>query len=184
MPSIIRRRDALRLGAAALLGGFAQPAFARALGADAPRRAILHNLHTGETFDEVYYEGGRYVAQAMAQGMKVLRDWRTGEEKMIEPQLFDALHAINLRLETDRPFQIISGYRSPQTNSMLHAKSSGVASNSQHTLGKAVDVRLQGVDLRNLRLAALDVAAGGVGFYPQSNFVHVDTGRVRQWAGS
>ena len=103
---------------------------------------------------------------------------------MIEPQLFDALHAINLRLETDRPFQIISGYRSPQTNSMLHAKSSGVASNSQHTLGKAVDVRLQGVDLRNLRMAALDVAAGGVGFYPQSNFVHVDTGRVRQWAGS
>ncbi|MCR5878474.1 YcbK family protein [Phenylobacterium sp. J367] len=182
MQTLIGRRAALRLGAGALLSGLAMPAFASNLDAG-PRRAILHNLHTGDRFNEVYFANGRYVPDALAEAMRVLRDWRTGEQKMMEPALFDALHAINTRLETNQPFQIISGYRSPKTNAALHAKSKGVASNSQHTLGKAVDVRIQGVDLRNLQKAALNVGAGGVGFYPKSNFVHVDTGRVRQWSG-
>ena len=183
--TIIGRRAALRLSGAALLGGVAAPAvsWADIPGDIRPRRAILHNLHTGDTFDEVYFEGGRYVPQALAEAMRVLRDWRTGEEHIIEPGLFDALHAISLKLETDRPFQIISGYRSPKTNAALHARSSGVASQSQHMLGKAVDVRLQGVDLCNLHKAALAVSAGGVGYYPKSDFVHVDVGRVRQWTG-
>jgi uncharacterized protein YcbK (DUF882 family) len=113
----------------------------------------------------------------------VLRDWRNGEEHVMDPRLFDALHAINDRLGANQPFQIISGYRSPKTNAAMHARSAGVASNSQHTYGKAVDVRIQGVDLRNLHKAALDVSAGGVGFYPTSNFVHVDVARVRRWTG-
>ncbi len=149
-----------------------------------PRRAVLKNLHTGEAFSELYYANGAYIPDALAAANRVLRDWRTGEKTRIEPELFDALHAISSKLETRAPFQIISGYRSPKTNAMLHAKSKGVASNSQHTLGKAVDVRLAGVELTNLRKAALAVGAGGVGFYPVSNFVHVDTGRVRQWSGA
>ena len=192
MQQLIGRRDALRLGGAALAGaaastlslpGSSLSAWAANLSPEGPRRAILHNLHTGDTFNEVYFANGRYVPAAMAEAMRVLRDWRNGEERVMDPRLFDALHAIQGRLETNQPFQIISGYRSPRTNAMLHARSSGVASNSQHTQGKAVDVRIQGVDLRNLHKAALDVSAGGVGFYPTSNFVHVDVARVRRWTG-
>ncbi|MET0273670.1 MAG: YcbK family protein [Phenylobacterium sp.] len=183
--TIIGRREALRLGGGALLASAAVPTmgWASVLGATEPRRAMLHNLHTGDRFNEVYFENGRYVPGALAEAMRVLRDWRTGEEHVMEPGLFDALHAISVKLDSRTPFQIISGYRSSKTNAALHAKSSGVASNSQHTLGKAVDVRLQGVDLRNLHKAALATAAGGVGFYPKSDFVHVDVGRVRQWVG-
>ena len=157
---------------------------APALTREPVRKALLHNLHTGETFNEVYYENGRYVPQALAQAMRVMRDWRNGQEHFMDPRLFDALHAINTRLETNKPFQIISGYRSPQTNAAMHAKSSEVASKSQHMLGKASDVRIEGVDLRNLHKAALDVSAGGVGFYPVSNFVHVDVAAVRHWSGT
>lgn len=149
----------------------------------APRRAMLHNLHTGDKFNEVYFANGKYQPDALAEAMRVLRDWRNGEEHVMDPRLFDALHSISDRVGSNQPFQIISGYRSPQTNAAMHARSSGVASNSQHTYGKAVDVRIQGVDLRNLHKAALDVSAGGVGFYPTSNFVHVDVARVRQWTG-
>jgi uncharacterized protein YcbK (DUF882 family) len=182
MPPFLRRRDALTFGAALGFSAFVSPAFAQALGD--VRRASLHNLHTGDRFNEVYYEGGRYLPDALAEAQKVLRDWRTGDEHFMDPRLFDALHAIQGRLETDAPYQIISGYRSPKTNSMLHARSHQVASRSQHTLGKAVDVRIQGVELKNLRRAALSVKAGGVGYYPVSNFVHVDVARVRQWSGS
>lgn len=183
MTDLARRRLLLTLGAAAG-ASVVTPAWAQALPLAAPRRAILHNLHTGETFNEVYYADGRYLPDALTEANRVMRDWRTGDEKFIDPGLFDALHAIGDRLETRRPFQIISGYRSPRTNAMLHARSKGVASNSQHTLGKAIDVRVEGVELARLKNAALDLGAGGVGFYPVSNFVHVDTGRVRQWRGS
>jgi uncharacterized protein YcbK (DUF882 family) len=145
---------------------------------------MLHNLHTGDTFNEVYWADGAYVPGALTEAMRVMRDWRNGEEHPMDPRLFDALHAINDKLDTDQPFQLISGYRSPRTNAMLHARSSGVAEHSQHMLGKASDIRVQGVDLRRLRAAALDVGAGGVGYYPVSNFVHVDVARVRQWTGA
>jgi len=162
----------------------AAPAWSRSLDVWEPRRAVLHNLHTGDAFNEVYYANGSYLPDALAAANRVMRDWRTGDEHFIDPGLFDALHAIQSKLETPRPFQIISGYRSPRTNAMLAGRSKGVATNSQHTLGKAIDVRLQGVELSRLRDAALAVGAGGVGFYPVSDFVHVDTGRVRQWRGS
>ncbi len=184
MSNLVRRRQLLTLGAAAGLAMISAPAWARSLDIWEPRRAILDNLHTGEKFNEVYYANGSYLPDALAEATRVMRDWRTGDEHFIDPGLFDALHAIGDRLETRQPFQIISGYRSPRTNAMLHARSSGVAENSQHTVGKAIDIRLPGVELRNLRNAALSVGAGGVGFYPVSNFVHVDTGRVRQWQGS
>ena len=183
MPPSLRRRDALKFGAALGLSALSAPALAQAAPGEV-RRAVLHNLHTGEAFDEVYFANGRYMPDALAAAQKVLRDWRTGDQHYMDPGLFDALHAIQGRLETRAPFQIISGYRSPRTNAMLHARSSGVASNSQHTVGKAVDVRIQGVDLNNLHRAALNVSAGGVGLYPVSNFVHVDVGRVRRWTGA
>jgi uncharacterized protein YcbK (DUF882 family) len=98
--------------------------------------------------------------------------------------LFDLLHQLSGRLETSGPFQIISGYRSPATNAALHARSSGVAKHSLHMEGMATDIRVPGVELGRLRAAALDIGRGGVGYYPQSNFVHVDTGRVRRWTGA
>ena len=184
MPTLVRRREALGIAGAFGLSAFALPTWAQALPADAPRRAALKNLHTGDAFTGVYFENGRYLPDAMAEAQRVLRDWRTGDEHFMDPGLFDALHAISDKLETRSPFQIISGYRSPKTNAMLNGRSKGVATNSQHTVGKAIDVRVPGVDLSRLNGAALAVGAGGVGFYPVSNFVHVDTGRVRQWRGS
>ncbi len=148
------------------------------------RRAFVHNLHTGETLNAVYWESGRYVPDALAEAMRVMRDWRNGQEHAMDPRLFDLLHAVQLKLEVNRPVQLISGYRSPATNAMLHAESGQVAAHSQHLLGKASDIRIDGVDLSNLHRAALGLRAGGVGFYPQSDFVHVDVGPVRQWSGT
>ncbi|HEY5410650.1 MAG TPA: DUF882 domain-containing protein [Caulobacteraceae bacterium] len=148
------------------------------------RKASIHNLHTGEMLDTVYWENGKYVPGALAEAMRVMRDWRNGDEHVMDPRLFDLLHAIQSRLEVKTPFQLISGYRSPQTNAMLHAESGQVASKSQHVLGKASDIRVEGVELANLHKAALSLKAGGVGFYPVSNFVHVDVGAVRQWSGT
>lgn len=184
MPNLVRRRELLTFGAATGLAAIAAPAWARNLDVWEPRRAVLHNLHTGDAFNDVYFANGSYIPDALAEANRVMRDWRTGDQHFIDPGLFDALHAIRGKLEARRPFQIISGYRSPRTNAMLHSRSKGVAQNSQHTQGKAIDVRMEGVQLTHLRDAALAVGAGGVGFYPVSNFVHVDTGRVRQWRGS
>jgi len=195
---IVARRRALTLGLATSAAGL-WPLKALAtlgplthlrgpVGADAapssPRRAYVHNLHTGETLDAVYFEGGRYVPGALAAAMRVLRDWRDGREHMMDPRLFDLLHALRAKTEASAPFQIISGYRSPASNAMMHAESHEVASKSQHVLGKALDIRIAGVDLARLHQAALSLNAGGVGYYPQSNFVHVDVGPVRHWAGT
>lgn len=159
------------------------PAVVTRPAADA-RQLFLQNLHTGDRLKTVYWENGAYVEDALDEARHVLRDWRNGEQHQMDPELFDIFHGLRTRLEVDRPFQIISGYRSPATNAKLAAQSSGVAKRSLHMQGKAVDLRLEGVDLRHVRKAALDMGAGGVGFYPRSNFVHVDTGRVRQWSGA
>ena len=148
------------------------------------RRAAIHNLHTGEALDVVYWEQGKYVPDALAEAMRVMRDWRNGEEHVMDPRLFDVLHGVQAKLGTNKPFQLISGYRSPETNAHLHAESGQVASHSQHMLGKASDIRVEGVDLAVLHRAAQSLKAGGVGFYPVSDFVHVDVGPVRQWSGT
>ena len=184
MPNLVRRRDLLKFGAALGVSAIAAPAWAQNFDIWEPRWAVLDNLHTGERFSSVYYANGSYLPDALAEATRVMRDWRTGDEHFIDPTLFDALHAIGGKLETRKPFQIISGYRSPKTNAMLHRRSDGVAEHSQHTVGKAIDLRIEGVELSNLRAAAAAIGAGGVGYYPASNFVHVDTGRVRQWRGS
>ncbi|MDR3509422.1 MAG: DUF882 domain-containing protein [Caulobacteraceae bacterium] len=148
------------------------------------RRIFAHNTHTGEVLNAVYYEAGRYIPDALAAAKHVLRDWRNGQQHFMDPHLFDLLHNLRIRLGTNQPFQIWSGYRSPATNAMLHARSEQVASKSQHLLGKAVDITVEGVDLAHLHRAALSLRGGGVGFYPESGFVHVDVGRVREWAAA
>ncbi|QGZ94754.1 DUF882 domain-containing protein [Terricaulis silvestris] len=145
------------------------------------RRLAFVNTHTGDTFADAYWEAGNYVPDAMAAINHVMRDHRSSEAHEIDPRLLDQLHALRGAVETQTPYQIISGYRSPVTNAALHEGSSGVATRSLHMEGRAIDIRIRGVDTARLRDAALDMAAGGVGYYQASDFIHVDTGRVRRW---
>lgn len=150
----------------------------------AVRSLSFFNTHTGERLKTTYCCDGKYEPQALAELNHILRDFRANEVKPIDPKLFDLLHELSGTLETDTPFHIISGYRSPNTNTMLRTKGgahTGVASKSLHMVGKAIDIRVPGVKLDHLRGAARSLKLGGVGYYPSSNFVHVDTGRVRFW---
>jgi uncharacterized protein YcbK (DUF882 family) len=139
------------------------------------------NTHTGESFADAYWENGNYVPDAMAAINRVMRDHRSNEVHEIDPRLLDQLHALKGHVGATSPYQIISGYRSPATNAALHANSNGVATRSLHMDGRAIDIRVRGVDLPRLRDAAIAMQAGGVGYYEASDFVHVDTGRVRRW---
>jgi uncharacterized protein YcbK (DUF882 family) len=145
------------------------------------RQVALHNLHTGESVSTVYWEDGAYVPGALHEVSHVLRDFRTGDVHAIRPELMDLLHNLSRTLEVDRPFQVISGYRSPQTNAMLREESNGVAQHSLHMQGMAIDIRIERVPLARLHKAALVLQRGGVGYYPDSDFVHVDIGPVRRW---
>lgn len=165
----------------AVAGGtlVARPRRARA---SAASRAIgLRHLHTGETLSVEYAVGDRYLPDALAAVNRLLRDFRTGDVHPIDPDLLDLLHQMAGRLGTRQAFEVISGYRSPVTNAALRRRSEGVAARSLHMVGQAIDIRVAGVALVTLRAAALDLKGGGVGYYPVSNFVHVDTGRRRQW---
>lgn len=147
-----------------------------------PERSLsFYNLHTTESLKTVYWHRGDYVPSALDEINRVLRDHRTDETHEIDPRLLDLLCDLRLRLDTRETFQIISGYRSPATNALLHANSDGVATRSLHMDGKAIDIRIPGRALSLLRKTALSIKAGGVGYYPSSNFVHVDVGRVRSW---
>ncbi len=148
------------------------------------RRIAFDNLHTGEKLDIAYWEKGAYSAEALAAVNHVLRDFRTGDEFPIAPNLLDLLVALSARTELAPRYAVISGYRSPATNAMLHARSEQVASGSLHTKGMAIDMRLADLDLDRLRDAAQSLSLGGVGYYPVSDFVHVDVGRVRHWDGA
>lgn len=139
------------------------------------------HLHTAERLEVAYRAGGRYLPSGLSAVNHLLRDFRTGDEHAIDPGLLDLLHALHTSTGSQRPFAVISAYRSPATNSMLRRHGGGVASGSLHMQGRAIDIRLADVPLAVLRDAALDLRRGGVGFYPSSNFVHVDTGRVRHW---
>ena len=129
----------------------------------------------------MYWLGGDYVASSLSDINRVLRDHRNGQKHEIDRRLLDLLCELRLKLDTTQPLHIISGYRSPATNALLHSKSDGVATRSLHMLGKAADIRIPGRELSLLRKTALSMKAGGVGYYPESDFVHVDVGRVRTW---
>ncbi len=151
----------------------AAPVGARAL-------RFLHT-HTAERLLVEYHDGREYLPDALTTVNQFLRDFRTGDVHEIDPGLLDLLHSLAGATGTTRSFEVISGYRSPATNQMLRQHSEGVASGSLHMQGMAIDIRLPDVPLTKLRRAALAAGRGGVGFYPASQFVHVDTGRVRAW---
>jgi uncharacterized protein YcbK (DUF882 family) len=152
------------------------------LAAGASRKVLRFvHTHTGETLTAAYCDGGVYDAACLHAVNHLLRDFRNGEMHVIDPGLLDILYELQQRAGRDATYEIISGYRSPATNAMLHRRSSGVAEHSQHLLGKAIDVRLSGFPTNELGEHARAIARGGVGFYAQSDFVHIDTGRVRFW---
>ena len=184
-PNIPARRHFLRqtasLAAAALpaLALAAPAAWACAL--DTRGLALVHT-HTREKIDLVYASGERYVPEALGWLNRFLRDHYTGDIGVIDPQVFDLLHRVQQALGSKGAFEVISGYRCPATNSRLRqTRSGGVATKSLHMEGRAIDIRLPGVPLAELHQAALSLNAGGVGFYPRDQFVHLDTGRVRNW---
>lgn len=146
------------------------------------RTLAFDHTHTGERLSLVYAVGDRYVDDALGALNHFMRDHYTGDVGVMDPQLFDLLHRVKNELGTRHSFQVISGYRCPKTNATLKAtRGGGVAKRSLHMDGKAIDVRLPGVPLGDLRDAALSLRQGGVGYYPRDQFVHLDTGRVRHW---
>ena len=178
----ISRRKFLKLGM--LAAALPLPASASAWLATPERRLSFHNLHTGENVSLPYWVQGEYVPDSLAEINHVLRDYRNNQVAAIDVRLLDLLDRVKAQLGTSQPFQVISGYRSPATNNMLSERSSGVAKHSLHMEGKAIDIRIPGIQLANLRKTGLALQGGGVGYYPTSDFVHLDVGRVRTWAGS
>jgi len=175
----LNRRNFLKLGL--LAAALPLPAFASQGLVLPERRLSFNNLHTGETLDLPYWIEGDYVPETLAEINRVLRDHRTDQVAAIDTGLLDLLHRVNAMLGTSQPFQVISGYRSPASNQMLASHSGGVAKRSLHMQGKAIDIRIPGIQLADLRRAGLKLQSGGVGYYPESNFVHLDVGRVRTW---
>jgi len=145
------------------------------------RRLSFYNTQTQENLTVTYFESGEYSSASLQKINYLLRDHRTGEIQPIERDLLDLLFAITQTAKNRAPIHIISGYRSPSTNAMLRRRNKSVASGSLHMLGKAADIRFVDCPSRRLREIAIRLSAGGVGFYPRNNFVHVDTGPVRTW---
>jgi uncharacterized protein YcbK (DUF882 family) len=199
-PSSITRRHLLSLAlGAAVAGSAARAARAdvvagpRMLGfpedlaspvvSSAERWLELANTHTGEVLAVAYRSSTGFAADALVKLQRLLRDYRNDQQHPIDSGLYDQLHEFALAAGAEPRFEVISGYRSPQTNAMLHERSAGVAVGSLHVQGRAIDVRLRGVSCARLRDIALSKARGGVGYYERSDFLHVDTGAVRTWSG-
>ena len=175
------RREFLCLGALWVSGLAALPTSTAA--ASVERTLSFYNLQTGESLSTPYWIEGEYLTEPLAAINRLLRDHRTDEVLPIELGLLDLLHGLRERVTAYRqqPLHIVSAYRSPTSNAKLRAHNPRVAANSLHQYGKAVDIRLPGCRLADLHRAALSMGAGGVGYYPASDFIHIDVGRVRRW---
>jgi uncharacterized protein YcbK (DUF882 family) len=176
------RRRFLQIGLGATASLAMPNAFANAV-KPRDRTLSLLNLHTGEELKATYWAEGQYQPEELKAINHVLRDHRTGDSHAIDEHLIEMLNLLQHKMHSKQPFHVISGYRSPKTNAMLRQNSDGVAKKSLHMQGMAIDIRLPGRHLSDLRKTALGMKVGGVGYYPGSDFVHVDTGRVRQWQG-
>ena len=154
------------------------PALARMRDA---RQLSFYHTHTSEKLDVVYAQNGAYIPEALAEVNYLLRDFRNGDVHPIDPRLLDVLYAVRERTGSNGQFEVLSGFRSKATNDMLRHNSTGVARNSMHLKGQAIDIRLDGAGTRDVRRVAIAMAQGGVGYYPDSDFVHLDTGPVRTW---
>ncbi len=182
--SIVNRRKFLTgLSAAIATAGVLSPisAFAARQPLAATRSLAFRSVHTGESVNAVYVRNHQINPVGLDNINYLLRDWRNDKRMDMSLELLDMLSALQERMGTEAPFEVISAYRSPETNKMLRARSSGVAKNSLHIQGKAIDIRLPNRDLSALHKGALSLNAGGVGLYSRSGFVHIDTGRVRNW---
>jgi uncharacterized protein YcbK (DUF882 family) len=176
------RRDFIKLAGSGLVVASCMPSVALASYPDQPRTLAMNNLHTGESLESCYFDGSQYLDNELARLDHLCRDFRRNEVHPMDKRLFDHISNIQNELGVEAQVQIISGYRSPATNEALRSKSSGVAKKSYHMLGQAIDFRLEGVNLKKVRDVARELKFGGVGYYPGSNFLHVDTGPVRYWA--
>jgi uncharacterized protein YcbK (DUF882 family) len=162
----------------------AQNSVAPSAAASAAAKGIaLANLHTGERLEIEYFRDGVYVPEAMISIEALLRDFRNGDKHPIDPKLMDYLVDAAAKAGKPAAYSVISGYRSPETNQRLHEQSSGVSQHSLHLQGRAIDVRLIGVDCKDLAGRAEELKRGGVGYYRASDFVHLDTGAFRTWRG-
>ena len=175
---MLTRRRVLGAGAAAAAVAFVRPAPAVSF---APRSVSLYNTHTSEWVRTVYWADGHYIREAVRDINWVLRDHHSDEVRPMNAGMLDLLGMLRPRLDCHDPFLVICGYRSAATNQRMYMRSDGVASNSYHIKGMAIDLRCERRDLSHVRGAAMSLRGGGVGYYPRSDFVHVDTGRVRWW---
>ncbi|EGR0170098.1 DUF882 domain-containing protein [Vibrio alginolyticus] len=175
------RRDFLKMTAGGVVLASALPSFSWASLPDEPRALAMNNLNTGEILETCYFDGKRYINDELQKLNEFCRDHRRNEVHPMDRRLFDQISQIQKLVGTEAEVIVISGYRSPATNASLRNGSSRVAKKSMHMEGKAIDFRLDGVKLSTVRDAALSLKAGGVGYYPGSNFVHIDTGAVRSW---
>src|SRR5579864_2023090 len=148
---------------------------------DVMRSLSMYNVHTGESLNTTYWEYGDYVPGALEEVNHFFRDFRANEIKPIDPRLLDILYSMHRQLDTSKPINLVSGYRSPATNAWLASFMEGVAPHSMHVEGRAADINIPGRQLSFLQRVALALQGGGVGYYPRAGFVHVDTGRVRRW---
>jgi len=147
-----------------------------------PERTLtLHHQQTGERLRATYYADGRYQPETLHAVDRLLRDWHQDRTRPTDPRLLDLVWLLRQRLESDAPVEVLCGYRTPETNALLRRTSEGVARNSLHMRAMAMDLRVPGRLLRAVQAAALGLRRGGVGYYPQHAFVHVDTGPVRHW---
>ena len=150
-----------------------------------PERSLsLYNPHTKDSFKGVYWHNGKYVSEALKNINHIMRDFRAHDIKQIDTHLLDLLSVISIKLKPEKPFHVISGYRSPETNAKLRKRGKGAAKNSYHIQGKAVDIRLPGYRTSVLRRTAFKLRKGGVGYYPHQKFVHIDVGPIRYWKGT
>lgn len=183
----VSRRSVLRTaaygGLAAWMAGVLPISAAEAGYMRRPSRVSFLNTHTGESFSGTYRVGSRYLPEAFERMNYVLRDFRTGEVFPMDPRTVDIIATIQNKVDNGAPVHIVSGYRSPKTNAMLREVSGGVARNSMHMYGRAIDFRIEGASTRDLARVARSMGRGGVGYYPASDFVHVDSGPRRAWQG-
>lgn len=180
-PSVISRRSFLTLGVGAAAMTVGSSPLAAAMRVMPERSVNLYNIHTGEHLKTVYWSGGRYVPSSLHAINHLLRDYRSGDIHPMDPHVLNVITAVHHKFGNKGPLHIISGYRSPATNTWLASMSDGVARNSLHMQGKAVDIRIPGHSVGSVGRAARSLRAGGVGTYPASDFVHIDTGRIRYW---
>jgi uncharacterized protein YcbK (DUF882 family) len=173
------RRGFLKAALGSAIASLLQPL--RVSKAANERRLKFFHTHTGKHLDVVYKRGDDYVSEALSEINAFLSDFRNGESTNMDPHLLDLIYDLREALGGKGTYEVISAYRSPETNDLLRSQSSGVAKNSLHLSGKAIDIRLTDVDLSRLHDTAIAMQRGGVGYYASSNFVHVDTGRVRRW---